>query len=56
MGSRLRIDAKEFEAMHELEEFGTVLENVLPDWEERGEKRVKQYGSNRYSCTKDKKC
>ncbi|MBQ7607422.1 MAG: hypothetical protein IJU76_05580 [Desulfovibrionaceae bacterium] len=38
---RLTIDAKEFEAIHELEEFGTMLENVLPDWEARVEKKAR---------------
>ena len=32
---RLKIDDKQFEAVRELEEFGAMLENVLPDWEEK---------------------
>ena len=39
---RLKIDSTQFEAIHELEEFGTMLENVLPDWETRVEKRAKE--------------
>ncbi|MBO4335662.1 MAG: hypothetical protein J5846_07505, partial [Desulfovibrio sp.] len=39
---RLKIDATQFEAISELQEFGTMLENVLPDWEARVEKRAKQ--------------
>lgn len=39
---RLKIDAKQFEAIHELEEFGAMLENVLPDWEARVEKKAKE--------------
>ena len=32
---RLKIEDLRFEAIYELEEFGAMLENVLPDWEER---------------------
>ena len=32
---RLKIDVKQFEAVLELEEFGAMLEDVLPDWAER---------------------
>ena len=32
---RLKIGATQFNAIYELEEFGSMLENVLPDWEER---------------------
>ncbi|MBQ7457197.1 MAG: hypothetical protein IJS54_06315 [Desulfovibrio sp.] len=35
---RLQIDAKQFEAVHELEEFGAMLENVIPNMIERVKK------------------
>ena len=35
---RLQIDAKQFEAIHELEESGAMLENVLPDMIERAKR------------------
>ena len=39
---RLNIDITQFEVIHELEEFGTMLENVLPNWEASVEKRAKE--------------
>ena len=39
---RLEIDEKQFEEVYELEEFGTMLENVLPDWEARIRKDAEQ--------------
>ena len=29
---RLKINVKQFDTVHELEKFGTMLENVLSDW------------------------
>ena len=44
---RLQIDAKQFEAIHELEEFGAMLENVLPDMIERVKKGAKEENTNK---------
>ena len=38
---RLKRDATQCDAIHELAELGTMLENVLPDWEAKVEKRAK---------------
>ena len=32
---RLKIDATQFDAIYELEELGSMLANVLPNWEEK---------------------
>lgn len=39
---RLKIEDQRFEAIHELQEFGAMLENVLPDWEEGVEKKARK--------------
>ena len=44
---RLQIDAKQFEAIHELEESGAMLENVLPDMIERVKKEAKEENTNK---------
>ncbi|MBQ7606533.1 MAG: Rpn family recombination-promoting nuclease/putative transposase [Desulfovibrionaceae bacterium] len=43
---RLKIDSTQFNAIYELEEFGTMLENVLPNWEAKVEKRAKEEARN----------
>ena len=39
---RLQIDEKQFAVIYNLEEFGTMLANVLPDWAERIRKEAEQ--------------
>ena len=43
---RLKIEDQRFEVIYELEEFGAMLENVLPDWEARVEKKAKEETTN----------
>ncbi|MBQ9536932.1 MAG: hypothetical protein IJU79_03980 [Desulfovibrionaceae bacterium] len=43
----LKIEDQRFEAVHELEEFSAMLENVLPAWKERVEKeRAREIAKN----------